>query len=68
MLDEHLMHAAIVANPHKEPEDSKEFIDQLLKQRRWYRPEPEAPEETDFATLDALKESLQKESKFIKAK
>lgn len=68
VLDDYLMQAAIIANPHKETKDAEEFIDNLLKQRKRYRPEDEAPEETDFAAIQALKDSLSKESNLIKAK
>ena len=58
-LDNYLMDAAIVSNPHKKPEDAQEFIESLLEQRRFMSGEPEAPTETDFAALDAFKEKLQ---------
>lgn len=68
MTDEYLMQSAIVSNPHKEESDQKEFIESLMQQRKRYRSEPLAPVETDFAAIDALKESMQKQSIFIKAK
>lgn len=67
-LDTYLMDAAIVANPHKNPEDSKEFIENLLDQRRFMSGEAEVPAETDFAAIDKFKKQLQEESLLVKAK
>lgn len=67
-LDDLVMQAAIIANPHKKPEDAQEFIDDLLKQRRYYRGEDDIPPETDFEAIASLKEMMQKQSKVIKAK
>lgn len=67
-LDNYLMDAAIVANPHKKPEDAQEFVEGLLEQRRFMTGEPEAPVETDFAALDALKKQIQEDSLLVKAK
>lgn len=67
-LDRYLMDAAIVANPHKKPEDAQEFIEGLLEQRRFMGGEPEAPAETDFAALDKFKKQLQEDSLLVKAK
>jgi ABC-type uncharacterized transport system YnjBCD substrate-binding protein len=67
-LDNYLMDAAIVSNPHKKPEDAKEFIEGLLEQRRFMSGEPDVPAETDFAALDAFKKQLQEDSLLVKAK
>lgn len=62
------MDAAIVANPHKKPEDAEEFVKNLLDQRRFMTGETEAPPETDFAGLDKFKKQLQENSLLVKAK
>ncbi len=67
-LDNYLMDAAIIANPHKKPEDSQEFIEALLEQRRFMGGDEEAPAETDFAALDKFKTQLQEDSLLVKAK
>lgn len=67
-LDENLMQAAIVGNPHQEKDAQEEFINTLLKQRRFYRPEDEPPVETDFEGIKAFKQLVQKESRVLKAK
>ncbi len=67
-LDTYLMDAAIVANPHKDPEAAQEFIEGLLNERRFMSGEDEAPAETDFAALDKFKKKLQEDSLLVKAK
>ena len=62
------MDAAIIANPHKSPEDSQEFIETLLDQRRFMSGEDEAPPETDFDAINKFKKQLQENSLLVKAK
>lgn len=66
--DEYLMDVAIVANPHKNPEDAKEFVEGLLEQRRFYRGEPDAPEQLDVTAFEKMRQQLSKESNLIKVK
>lgn len=66
--DEYLMQVGIVANPHKNPEDAKEFIDSLLKQRRFYRGIEEASERLDVTMFNKLRTRVTKESKLMGAK
>lgn len=70
MIDDHLMQAAIVANPHREKDDQEEFVQNLVKQRRWYRgiDDDESSDKPDFAALNALKDKMKKESYLVKAK
>lgn len=67
-IDNYLMDAAIVANPHKEQEPQKEFIEGLLQQRRFFRGIEEAPEELDVAAFEQFRDSMQKQSIHIKVK
>jgi hypothetical protein len=62
------MQAAIVSNPHKSPEDAKEFITTLLDQRRYMSGEDEVPPETDFSAMDSFKKKVQEQSLLLKAK
>lgn len=67
-VDEYLMQASIVANPHKSPDDAEDFINELMKQRRWFRGDPDDDAELDLAAFDNFRDLMQKQSKTIKAK
>lgn len=67
-VDEYLMETSIIANPHKNEDDAKEFIEGLMKQRRWYRGDPAEDAELDVAAFDKLRNDIQKHSIMIKAK
>lgn len=66
--DEYLMDIAIAANPHKNPEDAKDFVETLLEQRRFYRGEPDAPEQLDVGAFEKMRQQLSKDSNLIKVK
>lgn len=68
LIDENLMQARIIANPHVDKEAATEFIDSLMAERRWFRGEEEAEPELDREALDALKAKLSHQSKFVGAK
>lgn len=67
-IDEYMMQVAIIANPHKEAEPAKEFVEELMNQRRWYRGEPDAPEQLDVTGFEKFKKQLANESKSIGVK
>lgn len=67
-IDEYLMQSAIVANPHKEPKDAEEFIDDLLSERRFMSGEEEKPMEMDRKAVEAFKDFLGSKSKMIKVR
>lgn len=67
-VDDYLMSASIIANPHKKESDAKEFVEGLLSQRRFYRGEEEVPDKLDIAAFNKFREDLQNESMMIKAK
>lgn len=67
-IEEYLMQVAIIANPHKEAEPAKEFVEELMKQRRWYRGEPDAPEQLDVTAFEKFKKQLANDSKSIGVK
>lgn len=62
------MDAAIVANPHKEPEAAKDFIEMLVSRRRFMRGEDEAPPELDVEGFLAFKKEFGQTSKMLKIK
>lgn len=66
--DEYIMQLQIVSNPHKNPEDAKEFIDMLMGQRRFYRHENEVPVKLDVTAFENMRKQLGKESNLIKVK
>lgn len=67
-VDEYLMQTAIVANPHKEADAAKEFVEQLLDQRRFMRGDEDVPEQLDLAGFEAMRKQLANESITIKVK
>jgi len=67
-IDEYLMDIAIVANPHREGDDAKEFVENLMSERRWYRGDEDAEAELDTAAFEQFRNTMQNESKSIKAK
>lgn len=67
-LDEYIMQVAIIANPHKKSEQQKEFVEDLLSQRRFMRREPEAPAVLDVAAFEGFRKGLGKDSNLIKVK
>lgn len=66
-IDSYLMDVAIVANPHK-GEDSKEFVEALMKERRFFRGIEEIPDQLDIAAFNKFREDMKKESIHIKAR
>lgn len=67
-IDEHLMSTAIAANPFKDAASEKEFVENLLGQRRFYRGEVEVAEILDVAAFESFRDTINNGSKLIKAK
>lgn len=67
-VDEALMQIAIVANPHKNPDDAKEFVDDLLSRQRFFRGEPEVSEKLDVGAFEKFRQATMEHSNLIKAK
>jgi polyhydroxyalkanoate synthesis regulator phasin len=67
-VDEALQELAIASNPHKNPEDAKEFVDDLLSRRRFYRGEADAPEQLDVTAFEKFRKSVTEQSSLVKAK
>ena len=63
-IDEFLMQARIVSNPHVEPETAEEFINDLLDQRAFYRGEDKPSDKLDRAGVEAFKRHVKTESRF----
>lgn len=63
-VDEFLMQARIVANPHAEKETAQEFIDDLMEQRDWFRGNPSTRDKLDRVGLNAFKQQVRQNSKF----
>lgn len=64
-LDDYIMQTAIVTNPHKEAEDAKQFVEDLLSNRRFMSGEEERPAELDREALDKFKKQLGQSSSGI---
>lgn len=67
-VDEMLSDLAVAAHPHKNAEDSKEFVDDLLSRRRFYRGEKEAPDKLDVGAFERFRKQVGEESSFVKVK
>lgn len=67
-IDEYIMSVSITSNPHKDADSQKEFIEDLMSQRRFYRGEDEAALKLDVAAFDKFRQQMQNESISIKAK
>lgn len=67
-IDIILQDIAVATNPHKEAEEAKKFVEDLIDQQRYMRGEDETPAETDFAAIDRLRNQIKKESLLVKAR
>jgi len=67
-VDEFLMQARIVSNPHVESESAQEFIEDLLEQRDWYRGDPSQRNKLDRVGMEALKNQVRSVSRFGKVR
>ncbi len=67
-VDELLMQTAISTQPHKAPEDAKEWVEGLLSQRRFFRGDEPVAETLDVHGFEAFRKMSQEQSKLIRAK
>lgn len=67
-IDNYLMEASIIANPYKSADDAKEFIESLMKERRWYRGDPDQEAALDVGAFERFREQMKQDSHLIKAK
>lgn len=68
LIDDLLMQLRISTNPHLEPAKAEEFLKDLLDRRRAIWGPMEHNDKFDKEAFDALKQTLQNESKSIKVK
>lgn len=67
-VDEYLVQARLIANPHMNKEDSRKFIEELISTREEAGGEPEPTPELDREGIANFKRFVKTESRFGKTK
>lgn len=67
-VDDAIFQTSIATQPHRSPDDAKEWIEGLLGQQRFFRGDEKTSETLDVAAFEAFRSETMRQSKLIIAK